>query len=458
MIENVHYSKELESAILGAVLLEKTAFGRTYGLITEKDFYSSDNQLVYSYLAKMFNDSIPIDIITVLIAMEEKKAKLINGITAHYLVSLTINVVSTANLEYHCYLLKNMWRKREIEKITNSGADFSIDSREQIQLINDKILNIQGNEIKKEWTTMDELIFELIKHQDEVLSGKKNFVTTGLKAIDRENGGFAGGNLIIIGARPSVGKSALMGKIAIEQARKGLKVGIISLEMNNNEIAARLASLETNMEFQQIYRNLFVDENQRLRFYEIVSSDMVNLPIFISDKTKVDLNEIKAKAAKLKRSHGLDCLMVDYLQLVGGTNENKGFNREQEVARISRGLKLLAMDMQIPIIVLCQLNRNSTQRKGAARYPQLSDLRESGSIEQDADVVMMLHRDWLLEGFHEDEQGNSTEFKADLLVQKWRNGATCHLELEFEPKKMKFNEQQVYSHVARQSNEELPPF
>lgn len=423
----------------------------------EDCFYYDDNKAAYSCMAKMFEDSLPIDTITVSVHMDSAGVKVNYSNIPYFLTVLTNNVVSTAHLEYHCFLLKNMWRKREIEKLTNSGSDYTIDSRDQIQYINDQILNIEGNQIKKEWHTMDELMFELIKHQDEVKKGNKGFVTSGFKAIDKENGGFAAGNLIIIGARPSVGKSALMGKMAMNIAKAEKKVGIISLEMNNIEIAARLSSLETDIEFYRIYRSLFEDEKQNERFYDIVSADLVSLPIFVSDKTKVDLNEIKAKAAKLKRSHGLDCLMIDYLQLVSSA-DTKNVNREQEVARISRGLKLLAMDMQIPVIVLCQLNRQSTLRKGTGRYPQLSDLRESGSLEQDADVVMMLHRDWLLEGFQQDANGNSTEFKADLLVQKWRNGATCHLELDFEPKKMKFKEQQVFSHVPRQISDEQDPF
>ena len=458
MIENIHYSKDLEYAILGACLIEKTAFGRTYGLIDELSFYFEDNQKIYASISEMFRDSIPIDLVTVALRMQEKGIVLSNQNTPYSLCKCTNHVCSTANLEYHCYILKNMWRKREVEKITNSGADHTLDSKEQIRIINEQLSGIVGNDIKREWMTMDEVIYELMIHQEEILKGNKEFITTGFRSIDKENGGFAAGNMVVIGARPSVGKSALMGKMAISMAKNNKNVGIISLEMNNVEIAARLSSLETEIEFYKIYRNLFDDENQKENFYQKVSSETVNLPIFISDKTKVDINEIKAKASKLKRLHGLDCLMIDYLQLVSSENDSRNFNREQEVARISRGLKLMAMDMQIPVIVLCQLNRQSTQRKGQSRYPQLSDLRESGAIEQDADVVMMLHRDWLLEGHQSDENGNSTEYKADLLVQKWRNGATCHLELNFEPRKMKFSEQSSYSYVPRDTNQSDNPF
>jgi Replicative DNA helicase len=227
-------------------------------------------------------------------------------------------------------------------------------------------------------------------------------------------------------------------------------VGIISLEMNNTEIAARLSSMETDIDFGTIYRNLFKDQQEHERFYNIVANQMSHLPIYISDKTNVDLNEIKAKAHKLRNKKGLDILMVDYLQLVDSTTGNRNYNREQEVSKISRDLKLLAMDMQIPIIVLCQLSRAVTQRKGSARYPQLSDLRESGAIEQNADIVALLHRDWLLEGCQEDENGQSTEHQADLIYAKWRNGAQLHIKLDFEPTKMKFIERGVEHYVPVQ--------
>src|SRR5438477_6242136 len=220
---------------------------------------------------------------------------------------------------------------------------------------------------------MDQLMVDLIIHQEDIKAGKKELISSGFKGIDRLNGGFTPGQLIVLGARPSVGKSAIMNKISFAVAAKGKSVGIISLEMNNTEIAARLAALHTETSFGIIYRALFDDENENRVFYERISKS-VNLPIYVSDKTKVDVNDIRSKAIKLKHSHGLNMLIVDYLQLVEGST-NKNYNRQQEVARISRGLKLLAMELQIPIIVLCQLNRAVTHRKGNDRYPQLSDLR-----------------------------------------------------------------------------------
>lgn len=465
MIKDIHYCKSLEYAVLGACLLEKQALGRTYGIITKNCFYFSDNQAVYETMIEMWNRNIPIDIITVCLNMVDKGIKLAAGNTDWYMVELTNAVVSSANLEYHCFRLNEMWRKREIFKLTQSGTDNSIGSKEQMNLINEKLNSILQGEIKKDWTSMDELMIELLQHHEDIKAGKKIMITTGIKALDKENGGFSPGQMIVIGARPAVGKSSLMGKIALAQAMQGFKVGIISLEMNNVDIASRLTSLDTDIEFWRIHRNLFADQSQAERFYNIINTKTANLPIYISDKTKVDIAEIKAKAAKLKHKHGLDVLMIDYIQLVEGGANQKNQNRENEVSRISRGIKLLAMEMQIPVIVLCQLNRNVTTRKGKDRYPHLSDLRESGSLEQDPDVVLMLHRDWM-SGTLQNESGFSTEFEADLLAVKWRNGAMCHVQLEFDPPKMKFKDKSGLIPLAPPAlnfyepseNENDPPF
>lgn len=438
MTPQLHYSKEFEAAVLGICLLEKSAFGRTYGLITDEMFYFDDNKLTYATLREMYDKSIPIDGLTVWNKLVEANAQLNHGSIPAYLDSLTMHVVSSAHLEYHCHVIKKMWQKRELEILTRSGLNPDQDERKQAWDINARIQEILGSEIKQDWYSMDELMFDLFKHQEAIRSGEKEFVPSGFKLVDRMNGGFSGGQLIIIGARPSVGKSALMNKIAFTAASKKKTVGIISLEMDNTQIAARLASIDTETSFSVIYRDLFRDDDRQY-FYDRISKHTINYPIFVTDKTKVDVNEIKSKAVKLKHQKGLDLLIVDYLQLVE-TGTNKNYNREQEVAKISRGMKLLAMELNIPIIVLCQLNRAMTARKGKDRYPQLSDLRESGAIEQDADIVMMLHRDWMAGMEVHPDTGNSTEFDADLLGVKWRNGATFHLELQFEPQLMKFSE------------------
>jgi replicative DNA helicase len=437
----VHHGKELEQAVLGICLLEKLAFGRIYGLLESDHFYTKGHQQVFSIYKEMYDNSLPIDLFTVAEYLTNKGIDKINGEDLHpYLTRLTNYVVSSAHVEYHCHLIKKMWQRRKIYEIKYSQIESDFDVRKNLSDINSQINKILGNEIRQDWYDMTELMYNLMVHQSEMASGKRTFITTGFKKADDLNGGFYNGQMIVIGARPSVGKSALMGQMALEMARTGKKVGIISLEMNNNEIAARLSSIETGIDFSTIFRTIANDEKLHKQFYEKISSDTINLPIYLSDKTKVNVSEIRAKAMKLKASKGCDCIMIDYLQLIDGTTDNKNYNREQEVAKMSRGLKLMAQELDIPVIVLCQLNRNSTARSYKDRFPKLSDLRESGAIEQDADVVMFIHRDYM-SGWQVDESNNSTEFIADLLAPKWRNGATFHLQLDFDPPKMKFSEQ-----------------
>lgn len=430
-------STNLESAIIGACLMENLAIGRVYDTLLPEMFYSSDHQKIYGVIRFMYSNNIPIDIFTVLHHLEE--TKLDGGNNAYMLDRCMFYLVSTAHLEYHAFIIKSLWQKREVEKLTKSGMDNSLDTRENINQINRHLMDILGNDIKKDWYSMTDLMFELLTHQDDIASGKKQFITSGIRSIDKINGGFSEGDMIVIGARPSVGKSAFLTLIATKIASQNKKVGIISLEMNNAQIAGRMASYDTGIDFRTIYNNLFVDEKHRAEFQAYISKHTTLLPIFVSDKTKVDITDIKAKAAKLKNHHGCDCLMIDYLQLVS-TEDSKGSNREQEVAKISRGIKLLALEMKIPVIVLVQLNREVTKRSAKDRYPKLSDIRESGSLEQDADIVLMLHRDWAT-GITETEDGRSTEFEADLLGVKWRNGSPFHLKLDFEPRTMKFKEQ-----------------
>lgn len=457
--EYIHYGPGLERLILGACLIEKSALGRTYGLLEPECFYVSAHRVVYDVMKEMYDYSIPIDIETVVQRIVSKGLEELEGHKVPYFVtSLTYSVVSSAHLEYHCHLVKEMWRRRRILEIKYEKLEDDLDPRKNIQDMTDQIREVLGTDIKKDWWDMTDLMYELMKHQAEMAQGKRSFITTGFNKADNLNGGFYNGQMIVIGARPSVGKSALMGQLALKMARSGKRVGIISLEMNNTEIAARLSSLETGIEFSRVFRDIANDENLHRRFYDRISKDTINLPIYISDKTKVNINEIRAKAIKLKATKGCDCLMIDYLQLVDSHTENRNYNREQEVAKMSRGIKLMAMELDIPVIILCQLNRQVTARSYKDRFPKLSDLRESGAIEQDGDVVMFLHRDYM-SGWQTDEQGLSTETRADLLCPKWRNGATFHLELDFDPPKMRFSERQEltqYKPIVDASQEDNP--
>lgn len=439
--KHIHYSQELEIPILGCCLLEPLCFARIFGLVSEDQFYFTASKKVFNAMRVLYESGRPIDILTVVDELVRVQGiPVLNGYDTPYTVAVMTNhVTGSTHLEYWCFILKSMWMERELITLTHGGELKGETLREQINNLQTDLLNIGGNIYKKDWHDMTELMIGVYQHQEKIKVSEGVGVPTGISVIDKQNGGFHPGQMIVLGARPSVGKSAFIGGVAVEMARRGQKVGIISLEMNNNEIAARLAAYDSDINFNTIFRGLYQDEAQSKFLYERIGKHTSQLQIFVSDKTDVNANEIRAKAAKLKAVHGLDCLIIDYLQLVS-SNQQKNKNREQEVSEISRACKIMAKEMNIPVIVLCQLNREVTKRKGADRYPHLSDLRESGSIEQDSDVVMFLHRDWLT-GLMTDEAGNSTEHTADLIVRKWRNGnSNFIIPLLFDGPKMKFSE------------------
>lgn len=438
--KHIHYSQELEEAILGACLLEKSAFSRIYGTVQVETFYHFGHQEVFSAMAEMYEGGAPIDTFTVVDWLTRKKGfEEFHGYNVLYFVTrLTNSVVNTAHLEYHAAIIKAMWLDRELTTLTQS-AKADGDTKNRIAALQNRLAELNQKTQENDWKDMTELMVGLYQHQSEIQKTGGMGITTGFKRLDKESGGFHKGQLIVIGARPSVGKSALAGQMAVEMAKTGVKVGIISLEMNNNEIAARLAAIDTDTDFNVLFRGLYADDRQRHRVYERIGAKTSELPIYVSDKTDVNINEIRAKAMKLRHTHGLGCLMIDYLQLID-SNESKGSNRENEIRKISRGAKIMAKEMEIPVIELCQLNREVTKRSASDRYPKLSDLRESGAIEQDADVVIFLHRDYMA-GIEQDENGNSTERQADLVIRKWRNGnANFTIPLDFDPPKMKFSE------------------
>jgi replicative DNA helicase len=436
-----HFSAELEMAIIGACLIEKEAFGRVYNIVEPDCFYYSGNKLIFQTIKDMYVNGIPIDIYTVNDRLQRVKniAQIGKWDTLYVLTKSTNDVVNTAHLEYHSFLIKSMWMEREILSLTTSGLKMEGDTKNKIQDIQNKLHDLNQKTTSHDWADMTELMVTLYQHQEEMKLTGGIGLATGISDIDKSNGGFHPGQMIVIGARPSVGKSAFAGSIALNVARNNKSVGIVSLEMSNTEIAARLAALDTNTDFNVLYRGLYRDEYQSQELYKRIGDHTSKLPIYVTDKTNVNVIDIRSKADKLKSLHNLDLLIIDYLQLID-VPDMANRNRENEIARISRYCKIMAKEMNIPVVLLCQLNRESTRRHGDDRYPKLSDLRESGSIEQDADAVIFLHRDWMI-GQSANENGSSTEFEADLIIRKWRNGkSNFTIPLEFDPPKMKFKQ------------------
>lgn len=435
--ENIHYSYQLEDAVLGAIMLEKTAFGRTYGIVEGKMFYSELNKVLFKHLSSMWAENIPIDLVTVLVKVTQaNEPEFKNESLGYWLTKKTTPICSTAHLEYHCMILKGMYFERELISITHGGLNGK-SGPEAASELQERLLNLRQANVKDDFISLDSALLSLMTHMDNVKGQELSGVTTGFKRLDAITGGFTHGGMFILAARPSVGKSAFMGKMVLGAASAGNHVGVISLEMADEQITARLASLTTETDFWRIYRNRLGDETQSRDFYQTMIDKMSHLPVMISDTTSVNIGDIKAKVSRLRQKGKLDILFIDYLQLIDTEGSNRNVNREQEVSKISRGLKLTAMEYNIPIVVLAQLNRASEMT--GDKKPKLHNLRESGSLEQDADGVIFIHRDFM-SGVKTNEQGNSTEGEADIIVSKWRNGELTEYKIGFNGPKMKFFE------------------
>lgn len=433
--KHIDHDPDLERAVLGVCTLEQAAFGSVYGMLTAECFFTHEHLEVYNAMEQLWKDGHPVELLSLSRTLYERGINTLGGHnTTFFLTQLSRDVVNTAYLQRWCMQLRELAARRTMITLTSSGlrGDDVNATAQQIQQAIQKALEIKTAD---DWQDAAHAGHALMQHMDAVQGQEMIGISTTFPQIDKLNGGFRPGQLIIIGARPSVGKSALMGSIAIQAAKEGRRVGVISLEMPAKDIFGRMVSADSGAPFTAIDRNRIYEEQQRKDVHQSINT-LSALPISFSDGTQVNIHDIRAKAEQLKRRHGLDLLILDYLQLVDELPGNSR-SREQGISQISRGLKMLAMTLEIPVIALSQLNRESEHR--ANKRPSVADLRESGAIEQDADIIMLLHRDWRC-GIYTDAQGQSTEHQADLIVAKWRNGTPMDLKLHFTPGLMKFSE------------------
>jgi replicative DNA helicase len=431
LTELKHYSTELEQVIVGACLLESDAIARIRTLIAPDFFYTKARHVITTIL-QMWSESKPVDYVTVMLECE--KAGLQDNFpntVGQYLVQCSTSVVSSAHLEGWCLYLRQLAAERKLAELQSKAA-VSGDVVERAWDIQRELDRIMGMKVTDDWHDMSEVIFSVEKHADKVRSLTYVGIPTGFSELDDITGGFSTG-LIVIAARPSVGKTAFASTIAMNAASMGKKVGIISLEMPDEQVGGRLCALYTGIDFWRIFSGHIPDDQIRDYFQKLTT--LANYPIFVSDQTSVTISDIRAKALKLKKKRGLEMLIIDFVQLIEGEGKASD-NREREVARISRGCKLLSKELDIPVILLAQLNREIEKSKD--KKPRLAMLRESGALEQDADLVLMLYRP-IMSGIPIDSEGYSTQNQAFVLVEKNRNGKSpAEIELQYIPTLMKF--------------------
>lgn len=425
---------ELEEAVLGAMLIDKKGVDEVIDLIQPEAFYKTTHQTIFEAIFQLFQDSQPIDLLTVSSELRKKgKLESIGG--EFYLVQLSQRVSSSAHIEFHARIILQKFIQRSLIKISNeiieSAYKESTDVFDLLDEAESKLYDVTQGNIKKSSESAQNLVLEAKKKIEEIskqdgLSG----VSTGFEKLDKLTSGWQPSDLIIIAARPGMGKTALTLSMARNIAvTKQIPVAFFSLEMSSIQLITRLISSETGLSSEKLRTGKLADhEWQQLN---VKVTDLEKAPLFIDDTPSLSIFDLRAKARRLASQHGIKLIVVDYLQLMTAGTSNKSGNREQEISMISRNLKALAKELDIPVIALSQLSR-AVETRGGTKRPMLSDLRESGAIEQDADIVSFIYRPeyYNIDEWDDDERTPS-QGQAEFIVAKHRNGGLDNIRLKF---------------------------
>lgn len=431
---------DLEEAVLGALMLEKNALTAVIEFLRPEHFYLEGHKLIYEAIIDLFKNSEPVDMRTVVAQLRKNgKLELIDGAGGAFKIAeLTSKVSSAANIEYHARIVIEMAIKRNLieiaSQIHHDAYEDTTDVFELLDKTEQGIFQISDTNLRKNYDTMKSLMFQAIQELQEKKNHKDGLtgIPSGFSKLDRVTSGWQKSDLVIIAARPGMGKTAFIVS-ALRNAAVDFNypVAIFSLEMASLQLVNRLISAEAELEGEKIKKgNLAEFEWQQLVHK---TNRLSTAPIFIDDTPALSILELRAKCRRLKAEHNIQMVVVDYLQLMKG---EVGGNREQEIASISRALKGVAKELNIPVIALSQLSRG-VETRGGDKRPQLSDLRESGSIEQDADIVMFLYRPEYYK-ITVDEEGMPTQGLAEVIIAKHRNGSLENVKLKFIGKYTKF--------------------
>jgi len=431
---------ELEEAVLGALMLEKDSIFIVQEYIEKPEvFYKEVHQIIYRAIVDLSLELKPIDLYTVTEQLKQnRKLTIVGG--AAFLVQLTQKVGAAAHIEFHTKIIAQKYIQRELIRATTEiqrkSFDESTDVADLIDFAEGEIFKVAEGHVKRDVQRSRDILSKTMKAIEEASNRKEGFsgVPSGFMHIDRLTLGWQPSDLIIIAARPSMGKTAFVlsmaRNVAIDHERS---VAFFSLEMSAQQLMLRLIVAESGLDSRDV-RSGKINEEQ-WRHLDNSVKPLINAPLFIDDTPALSIFEFRSKARRLKTQYDIQLIVIDYLQLMTGMQETRG-NREQEVSFISRSLKAIAKELNIPIIALSQLNR-SVESRGGSKRPQLSDLRESGAIEQDADIVAFIHRPEYY-GLTVDEEGKPTMGMAEIIIAKHRNGATDTVTLRFRKEQARF--------------------
>lgn len=434
---------DLEEAVLGALMLEKDALSSVIDILKPEVFYRDNHQRIFQAIRTLFEKTSPVDILTVTAQLRlQGELEMIGG--AYYITELTNRVASAANIEYHSRIIIQKYIQRELIRIStdviNSAYEDTTDVLDLLDKAEKNLFEIAQNNLRRDSRKMDDILHETLK-EIEALKDKKDGLTgvaSGFTELDRMTSGWQKSDLVIIAARPAMGKTAFVLSCARNAAVDFDKpVVVFSLEMSSIQLVNRLVSGETEIEQEKIRKGT-LEEWEWQQIHSKIGR-LEQAPLIIDDTPALNIFEFRAKCRRLKSQHDIQLIIIDYLQLMQGKADGKGGNREQEIGSISRALKSVAKELNVPVIALSQLSRAVENRPGGSKRPMLSDLRESGSIEQDADMVLFLYRPEYY-GLEQDEDGSPTQGVGEVIIAKHRNGETGRVRLKFVGKYVKFTD------------------
>lgn len=415
---------EAEQAIIGSMLTDKDAVIAAVEVLQEQDFYREDNKIIYSAILNLYNRAEPIDIITLKSELKSMgKFEAVGGL--EYIVQLPDKVPTTSNVEQYIKIVEEKSMLRALIKTADELITLGYDPTQEVEQVIDiaekKIFQVMQKKNQKGYSSIKDILVDTFTQLEQLYNQKESItgVPTGFVDLDYRTSGLHNSDLILVAARPAMGKSAFALNIATNAAvRAKVPVAIFSLEMSKEQMTNRILCSEAMVDSAKL-RTGKIDDDEWAKL-AATSGELSEAGIYIDDTPGISIMEIRAKCRKMKLEKNIGLVVIDYLQLVQGSNK-KGGSREQEIAEISRSLKILAKEIDVPVIALSQLSRAPEQR--IDHRPMLSDLRESGSIEQDADIVMFLYRD---DYYNEDTEKKNI---AEVIIAKHRSGATGTVEL-----------------------------
>jgi replicative DNA helicase len=423
---------DAEQAVLGAMLLDKNAVTDTIDILSPEAFYDPKHEAIFGAIKDLFGSSNPIDLLTVTQRLKEKGELELAG-NVVYISTLTQRIASVAHVEFHARIISQKYIQREVIKMaTDTLRDAYDDTQDVFELLTKAegyLFGIAEKNMKRSFTSMQVAVNEAIT---EIEVARKNSdglsgVPTGFRKLDELTSGWQRSDMIVIAARPAMGKTAFVLSMARNTAVDfNMGVALFSLEMSAVQLVKRLISSESKISAEKLRKGK-LEDHEMIQLHQRINK-LSKAPIFIDDTPGISVFDLRAKCRRLKMQHNIEMVVIDYLQLMSA-GQGKGGNREQEISFISRSIKEIAKELNIPIIALSQLSRNVEQR-GGDKKPTLSDLRESGAIEQDADIVGFLYRPEYYK-IDVDEDGNSTKGLGTVIIAKHRNGGLEDVNLRF---------------------------